>query len=102
MLPSFPITLGTLFELILTKIPSSIFPSPLDFKLKSIPLLLIAQIFKTTMSPRFKTSSKASLLTNLGTSINDKNPLSEAPISITQPLKVIFSTLPITIFPLRG
>ena len=86
MLPSFPITLGTLFEFILKINPSSIFPSPLSFIVTSTPLPAIAKIFTTVMSPTFITSSKAFLLTNLGVSLKGKNAFSEFPKSITQPL----------------
>ena len=102
MLPSLPITLGTLFGLILKISPSSILPNPLILRVRSTPLLLTPIIFATTMSPISITSSSSFLLTNLGTSIKDMKAPSAHPMSTTHPLKVIFSTFPITTFPLLG
>src|SRR3990167_5764883 len=54
MLPSFPITLGTLFEFIFIINPSSILPKPRNFIVRSIPLPPIPIIFAATISPLFK------------------------------------------------
>ncbi len=83
-------------------IPSSIFPSPRAFIVKSIPLPATPTILATTMSPMSNTSVKDPFATNLGTSDKGKNELSGASKSIIHPLNVIFSTFPIITFPFLG
>src|SRR3989344_105820 len=102
ILPSLPITLGTLFGLILTIIPPSSLPRPLPSSVKSTPFDFTFVILALKKSLISKKSDKLFLSIYLGTSDNGKNADIAESISVNHPLNVISFTLPIITFPLLG